>query len=480
MAWGFGSARYDLGRGASLEANASLRLRADDTRNGSARPQQMRVRLLSPRASVEWSDAAPALADSAPLFMSAVPRRAAQGRYAAPGLGQVEGYVSLESRPVSAGGPAGNRSPDVYAARISRALARDRVRLSAYGGYAHLDWNPVYADPSQPAAALAAGTLPVGSHSVYGGMGRVRLSRDWTLLADAASVHWRDLEGMQTGRTRTGWRSELSGSVAGFQALLQGFRYQPEMATVLNPYALSNRAGGGAEASRGIGPWRVFAGFRSEQPAERLGQMPVVRVEQVRLGGALALNECSWVRPAFVRTTNRGAQTDYTENRLQGEFTRCEPNGGQTTARLDAATYRDSRAANARRRVYSGSLVSTARQSATTTSTLTLGYEEDIHEDWDKTDRTIQGTFETRWEAVRGRLLVTPYLAGSTQDHEALGTKETRLGGRLQVAWLRFAGLGENALALSGRIERVTTDLPASTRRTDAGVELTWGQRIDW
>ena len=51
---------------------------------------------------------------------------------------------------------------------------------------------------------------------------------DWFLLADGASVRYRDIEGVQAGRTRSGWRSELSGSVAGVRATLQGFRYQPE------------------------------------------------------------------------------------------------------------------------------------------------------------------------------------------------------------------------------------------------------------
>lgn len=468
IAWGFGSARYDLGGGAALEANASLRFRADDPANGSARPEQMRVRLLSRRGSAEWGDAAPALADSAPLFMSAVPRRAAQGRYGVGELGEVQGYVAVESRPVSAGGLADQTRADLYAGRLTRAFARERVEVSAYGGYAHADPTP------------GGGDAITRAQSVWGGMGRVLLYRDWTLLADAASVRHRRFEGVEPGRTRSGWRSELSGSVAGVRTLLQGFRYQPDLATALNPYALSNRVGGAAEASRGFGQWRFTAGFRSEQPAERVGLMPVVRVDQLRVGGTLALNACSWVTPAFVRTTHRGAGTDYTENRLQGEFTRCEPRSGQTTARLDAATYRDSKVANARRRVYSGSLVSTLRQGPGATSTLTLGYEEDIHEDLDKTNRTIQGTFETRWEAVAGRLLVTPYFTGSSRDYEASGTRETRLGGRLQFVWLRFADLGENALALTGRVERVNTKLPVSTTATDAGVEISWGQRFDW
>ncbi|HEY7728718.1 MAG TPA: hypothetical protein VID50_09705, partial [Candidatus Eisenbacteria bacterium] len=475
VGWGFGSARYDLGRGAVLEANASLRLRADDPENGSARPEQVRVRMQSPRGSIEWGDAAPALADSAPLFMSAVPRRATQGRYAAPGLGRVEGYVAIESRPTSAAGPLDQTRVDLYAGRITRSLGRERIQVSAYGGYAHVDPTPG-----------GAGAI-TRAQSVYGALGHLRIHRDWTLLADVSGVHHRRTEwkggaapDSLPDRSRTGWRSELSGSVAGVRALLQGFRYQPDLATALNPYALSNRVGGAAEVSRGIGSWRLIVGGRSEQPVERVGQMPVVRVDQLRAGGTLMLNACSWVTPLFVRTSHRGASTEYREDRIQTEFTRCEPGGGQTTARLDAAVYRDPKAANARRRVYSGSLVSTLRHRAGATSTLTVGYQEDIHEDLDKTDRTLQGTFETRWEAVPGRLIVVPYFAGSSRNYEALGTKETRLGGRLQFAWLRFAGLGENALSLTGRIERVATDLPASSRSTDTGVELAWGQRLDW
>jgi hypothetical protein len=446
------------------------------------------VRLSAPHGSLAWGDAAPALADSTSLFMSTVPRRAAQARYTAGGLGMVQGYVAVESRPVSAGGAADLTRTDIYAGRITRAFARDRVSVSAYGGYAHVDVPP---DSSTVVATgLGAPTAnATTSHSVYGGVGRARLYGDWFLTAEAAAVHYRSVGGTGpadpasspvSGRTRSGWRSELAGSVAGVKTVLQGFRYQPDMATAMNPYALSNRVGGAADASRGVGPWRFSAGLRSEQPAERVGEMPTVRTNQLRFAGTLALNQSSSVTPAFVRTTQRGAATDYTENRFQGEFTRAEPGGGRTTARLDAATYRDSKVANARRRLYSGSVVSTVRHGTGATSTLTLGYEEDYHEDLGKTDRTIQGTFETRWEAVPGRVLITPYFGGSSREYEVAGTKETRFGGRLEVAFLRFASLGENALAVTGRVDRVNLKLPVDSRQTDAGVEIVWGQRFDW
>ncbi len=471
--WGIGTARYGLGGGAALEASASLRARADDPKNGSARPEQARVRLLSYRGSIEWSDAAPALARDAPLFASGVPRRGAQGRWQAGSTGIFEGYLALDSRPGGSGGLVDQARSDLYAGRFTRALARDRVELSAYGGYTH-------EDPTRGGRDSL-----VRARSVVGGMGRVQLAGDWSLLADGAAVHHRaagsaPVDPSLAAPTRAGWRSELSGSLVGVRTLLQAFHYQPDLATALNPYALSNRAGGSAEVSRAILRWRMFAGFRSEQPAERIGLAPVVRVDNLRVGGTLTLNECSSVEPAFVLVTHHGANTEYKESRFQTRFTRCEPRGGMTAVRLDGATYRDDLAANARRQVFSGSVVSTLLHAGGATSTISLGYEEDTNRDLDRTNRTIEGTFETRFEAVPGHLVVIPFFAGSSRDYEALGTKETRLGGRLQIALLRFAGLGENALALTGRVDHAKNQLPIEKTRTEGAVELTWGQRFDW
>jgi hypothetical protein len=475
--WGLGSARYDLSGGAAVEASASLRVRADDPRNGAARPEQVRLRLLSQRGSLEWSDAAPALAQGAPLLASAVPRRGAQARWEKSSIGTFESYVALNARPGGSGGLVDQPRSDLYAGRFTRELGAGRATVSAYGGYTHEDPTPEGRE-----------TL-VRARSIFGGTGRVRLAGDWSLLADGATVHHKEAgsapaalaaDPSLAAHTRTGWRSELSGSLAGVKTLLQAFRYQPDLATALNPYALSNRVGGAADLSRAILRWRMFAGFRSEQPAERAGLVPVVRVDQFRLGGTLTLNECSSVEPAIVVVRHHGANTEYKEDRFQTRFTRCEPGGGQTSVRLDAATYRDDQATSARRLVLSGSLVSTLHHSAGATSTLSAGYEEDTNRDLDETNRTFQGTFETRFEAVPGRLLITPYFAGSSRDYEQFGTKETRLGGRLQIALLRFAGLGENALALTGRLDRLKQQLPSEKTSTDGAIDLTWGQRFDW
>jgi hypothetical protein len=468
-AWGFGNARYDLGGGAAIEADASLRLRVDDPKAGTARPEQLRVRLSTARGSLEWSDAAPEMAGGAPLFMSAIPRRAARGRVSLPGGGEAQGYFALDSRPASAGGSADEIRSDLYAGRITRSFARSRVEVSAYGGYAHEDPTPGGLE-----------TLSRG-RAVYGGMGRARLSGDWTLLADAGSVRHRQIVGVEAARTRTAWRSELSGSVAGFRGQAAAFRYQPDLVTGLNPYAISDRRGGAVGVSRTIlGRYEIFGGFRSEQPDARSGLVPAVRVDRTRVGTSLSLNQESRVTPTLVWVRHHGANTEYEERRIETEFTAGEQRGGRTTARIDAAEYRDDRAANARHRVYAGSVVSNLRHSARASTTFSFGYEEDVRSDLDKTNRTIQGTFETQWEVLSGRLHVTPWFAASVRDYEARGTKENRLGGRLQIALLRFAGLGENALALTGRLDRLELKLPFRDESTEGAVELAWGQRLDW
>ena len=186
------------------------------------------------------------------------------------------------------------------------------------------------------------------------------------------------------------------------------------------------------------------------------------------------------VTPAYVVIKHHGANTAYEERRIVTEFTQGEKRAGRTTVRLDAVDYRDDKAANARRRVYSGSLVSTLSHFERSNTTLSLGYEEDVWSDLDKTNRTITGAFETRYEAIPGRLLITPWVTGTSQDYEVLGTKQNRVGARLQLALLRFAGLGENALALTGRVDRVEKQIPVRDRSTEGSVELSWGQRFDW
>jgi hypothetical protein len=469
LVWGFGNARYDLGKGVALEASGSMRFRADDAANGSARPEQLRVRLSNARGSLEYSDAVPEMASGVPLFMSPVLRRAAQGRATLPGGGDVQGYAAVESRPAGAGGAVDQIRSDLYAGRIARAFADSTLQVTAYGGYAHEDPTPGGAE-----------TVTRRS-STYGALGRARLGRGWTLLADAGSVHHLEVEGIEPANTRSAWRTELVGAVAGVKSKVTAFRYQPDLRTALNPYAISDRRGGSVDLARSfMNRYDVFAGFRTEQPDAQEGLIPTVRVDRLNFGTSFVLNQESRVTPAYVVIKHRGANTAYEERRIVTEFTQSERRGGRTSVRLDAADYRDDKAANARRRVYSGSLVSTLSHFERSNTTLSLGYEEDVWSDLDKTNRTITGAFETRYEAIPGRLLITPWVAGASQDYQVLGTKQNRLGGRLQIALLRLAGLGENALALTGRVDHVEIKSPVSDTSTEGSVELSWGQRFDW
>ena len=259
--------------------------------------------------------------------------------------------------------------------------------------------------------------------------------------------------------------------------MAQVFSYQPSLETALNPYALSDRRGGYATLGRGIWKWRVFGSFRSEEPASREGLIPIVRVQTGTFGGRLELNQESWVTPSIVRVTHRGATTDFTENRIATEYTAAEPLGGRTTARFDVTFIDDVLRAGTKRRVMSGSLVSTRRHPGRVVSTMTAGVEQNHSSDLNLTDTTIQGTFEARWEAIAGRLLVTPFLAGASRTYGLLGTKDERYTARLQFAFLRVAGLGENAVALEARLDRLRPPSP-SQARLDSSVQLTIGQRF--
>ncbi|HEU4333986.1 MAG TPA: Ig-like domain-containing protein, partial [Candidatus Eisenbacteria bacterium] len=321
----------NLGGGARLEANGTWRVRFDDTKNGSVSPEQAVVRLLAKRTTIEWGDVAPSLAAGAPLLASSVPRRAAQATLRGLGLGTLETYVALEAHPRSAGGPAREARSDLYAARLARDVGK-RLRLSAYGGYTH-------EDPTAGGAETAT-----RARAIYGGSGSATLGRTWRWSADVATVRHRAIEGVETGRSRTGLRSEFAGKLAGADLRAEGFRYQPDLATELNPYAISDRQGGALSAAYDIkGFWRVFGDCRFEEPVERLGPMPTpfgplggvpyLSAQRLALGTRVSLAGGAYVTPVLIRIRHRGDQTDFTETRLSSEFSAPEMQGGRTFGR---------------------------------------------------------------------------------------------------------------------------------------------------
>lgn len=461
VGWAAWRGGYSFSQTRRLETDLSLRLRFDDTGNGNGRPQYLSVRYVGPSSSLEVSDAAPADAALTPLLMSATPRRSAQAKLVRTPLGDMSAYLALDSHPISAGG-VGVRAPesDLYAARISRGFGGGRARASLYGGYTHED--PTSGGPQ-------TGTL---RRSIYGGMGAFRLADACSLLVDAATVHHRAAFGVAPGRSRTAWRTQLAGRAAGFQATAQAFSYQPELATALNPYALSNRRGGMGEIAKSLWKWRFFGNFRSEEPQERAGLEPIVRVNRSAIGGRLELNQESWVIPSIVRVTHRGANIEYLETRLATEFSMAEQRGGRTTARFDVATMEDERRPNTRRRITSGSMVTTGRSLDRVVSTLTAGVEWDRNRGLDLDNTTLQGSFEARWEAIPGKLLVTPFVLASGRDYQQQGTKEGRYAARLQVAFLHVPGLGGSAVSLEGRVDRLKRIQPLETSTTDGSVML--------
>jgi hypothetical protein len=472
VGWGGWSGAYDLGPTRKIEAEVSMRVRFDEVGNGNASPQHVQLRYSDPRRSLQYGDAPPDRAQDTPLLMSAVPRRSAQASWHGTPLGDLEGYVAMSSSPISAGGEIRNRGSDLYAAKLKRSLWKNRVEAALYGGYTHEKGglNPsVFGVPADSSVHRAA---------IYGGMAKFDLPGTWTWVADGATVRHRTTAGGEEGRSRTGWRSELRGTAAGFTAMAQAFSYQPELQTALNPYALSDRRGGFAQLERGFLNWRFFGTFRSEEPTRKDGLEPAVRVQTATLGTRLALNQDSWVAPTLTRITNKGANTNFTENRVGTEYSASEPMGGRTTARFDIAFINDEFRAATKRRVVSGSVVSTRRNPGRIVSTLTVGVEQNHSNGVNLDDSTIQGSFEARWEAIAGRFLVTPFVSGSERHYELLGTKEDRYSARLQLAFLRIAGLGENAVALTGRVDRVQHLTPSLPQDLDASVQLTIGQRF--
>lgn len=463
--WASFRGHYRLSGNRSLEARVTSRVRFDDVENGNASPEQFLTRYQSEHAAVEWGDLAPALAAGAPLLASPVPRRGAQAVLSSPSLGTFEGYAALESHPRSAGGPLRETRSDLYAARLTRVFLPDRLRASLYGGYTHED-------------PTAGGTeTATRARVIYGGSATLLL-RQWSLLGDVASVRHRAIEGVEPGRTRTGARAELSGTAARFVARAEAFRYQPSLATALNPYAISDRRGVAVDLSRPVLRWRAFANYRRERPEDAASGAPAVTAERMSAGATFSLNQDSWVSPSIVRIRQTGPQTDFTQTRLATEFTASEQMGGRTTARFDVGTFDDDKGVNVRRRVLSGSVVSMRRHPGRVTSTISAGVERDENRDLRLRDMTIQGTLEIRWEASPSRLLVQPFLSYISRDYELQGRSEDRLGGRLQISFLRVPGLGDAALSVQGRVERIWRLIPEGTHDTDKAVEVSLGKRV--
>jgi hypothetical protein len=460
VGWGGWNGVYDLGGARKIEAQASARLRFDDTGNGSGQPQHVLLRYTDPNRTLTYGDAPPVDAEDTPLLMSAVPRRSAQLQWRGTPIGMLEGYAAVSSRPLSVAGEA-RRVSDLYAGRLVKYLFHDRLTTTLYGGYTHeLDSTQIF----------------VQRNVVYGAMALVRLPHAWHLTGDVATVHHRAEEG--DGFSRTACRGELTGSAAGFTAVAQAFSYQPSLATALNPYALEDRRGGFAQLTRSFLKYHFTGSFRSEEPTHVEGQEPTVRVQTGTFSTRVEMNQDSWVTPYYVHVRHQGANSDFTEQRIGGDYTVSEAMGGRTTARFDVTFLNDLLRAGTRRRVTSGSVVTTRRHSRRVVSTVTVGYEQNKSQDLNRTDTTVQGSLEARWEAIPGRVLVIPSVSGVGRHYELLGTKEDRYSARLQLALLRVPGFGENAVSLEGRVDRVQHLDPMGATDFDGSVGLTISQRF--
>jgi hypothetical protein len=469
VGWASLKTRYNVSPSGTIEARITSRLRFDDPQNGSASPEQVQLRYRDFNNSIEWGDGAPAIAIGSPLLASSVPRRAAQATVTRR-WGTLDGYAAVESKPTSSAGPLREIRSDLYAGRFSRywvgaeADSGLRLRTSFYGGYTHEDPTPGGVETNVRARAIYGGTATL-------------LSGTWKLLGDIASVRHRTIESIETGRTRTGVRAELTGTAAKTAVRAEAFRYQPSLATALNPYVLSDRRGFAVDLARDVLRWRPFAGYRRERPEDESSGAPSVTAERLMAGVTFVLNQDSWVTPALVHIRQTGPQTDFTQNRLATEITTSEALGGRTTARFDAGTWEDTKGLNTKRRVYSGSLISTRRHKGNVTSTISAGIERDENRDLHLRDKTIQGALELRIEAVLERLLITPYVTYLLRDYELAGTNEDRLGGRLQISLLKLPGLGDAAFSIQGRVDRVRHREPLEDEDTEAGVEVFLGKR---
>ena len=423
------------------------------------------MRLGLDQSSVEWGDLAPALATEAPMLAAPVPRRAAQGEWRS-SLANLTGYVALESRPRSAAGPLDQVRSDLYAGRLSRGFASDKVVIAAFGGYVHDDPTPGAADSVTRAQEM------------IGGSGEARFAGDWKLRAEAVTVRHRAIEGVETGRSRTGVRGQIEGEVYGFAAKAEAFRYQPDMATSLNPYALSDRRGGSVDLARNVLKWRFFGGFRREEPETERPETPDLRVDRWNIGAKLSLGKASWVIPSFIRLDHRGDALNLRESRAAGELVIEERYGGQTRARFDIAKFEDKLSRGFDREVTSASLVSTRRYAGRITTTLSGGIEKDDQKDVEVQDLTVQAALEIRYEVVPGTFLISPLISWLDRELETVVRSEERFTARLQLTWLRVPGLGDNALSIEGRIDRLDLQSPVDDTTTEGSVELSIGQRF--
>ena len=465
LAWSAWRAKYAIARTTELYANATWRLRLDEPENGSGTPEQIEVRLGMKEGSVAVGDLVPTLAEGAPLLASPVPRRGADLEWRKTPLGTIQGFAALDSRPRSAAGAIDQPRSDLYAGRLVHGFASDRLEGSLYGGYVHDD--PTAGAPDSV----------VRTQSLYGGSGSAKLGETWKLAADMVTVRHRTIEGVEPGRSRTAVRGSLHGIAAGFEADADAFQYAPDIATSLNPYALSNRRGGSARLAHDLANWRFFGGYRREEPVEA-ADTSSVRVDRWSFGGRLKLNDVSWVTPEFIRLQHHGAASHLRESRAATEFVVGEAMEGQTSARIDLALFEDDMAVVARRLVTSGSLVSTRRYPGGITTTISGGVEVNEFQDLDLTDQTIQGALEVRWEAIKGVFLVTPFASYMDRDWETLARREKKFAGRLQLTWVRVPHLGENALSVEGRYDRLEQKSPAPDDSDDWGVQVSFGQRI--
>jgi hypothetical protein len=152
--------------------------------------------------------------------------------------------------------------------------------------------------------------------------------------------------------------------------------------------------------------------------------------------------------------------------------------GGYTRARFDVALFEDDRGVARRRRLVAGSFVTSRRHPGNMTSTLGIGIENDDHRDLGLIDRTLQGTFELRWEASPGRFLVTPYVVYLDRRLETLGARQEQVSGRLQIAWVHVPFLRDGSLSLEGRVNRLHDREPYSRSVTDGALSLAIAQRL--
>jgi hypothetical protein len=460
IAWSAWDARYEFSKTASLTADAVWRLRVDEPENGSGIPEQLEVRYQGKDGHITWGDLAPSFAADAPLLLSSVPRRSGEAVSNGP-IGTLQGFLALDSRPRSADGRFDYRRSYLGAARWSRVFGDDRWMGSLYTGVAR-DHDAGYSD-----------SIP--NSATFGGTARLRFADDWSVLGDFATVHrWT----YAYSNWPTAARGVLDGKVAGFEANAEAFRYESDLVTSLNPYALSDRLGGAAKlTTMKIANWRFFGTYRHEEPVAKVDTL-AVRVDRYSVGGQLALNDLSWVTPELIRIETTVDGQEVRESRAAGELVIDDPKRAETRARFDVTLFEGEVGPNSRRVVTSASLVSTRKYPGRVTTTLSGGIEHDDQRTLQYSDRTIQGTAEFRWEAIAGKFLVMPFLTYLDRNYESTGRDERHLTGRLQLAWVRVPGLGNNALSIEGRVDRRKFENPIEDHSTEGSVEVTFGQRF--